>query len=273
MVGSTMFRSYTSGYLDDGCFQAGDTTRELRVVIAPKPYQVDCEQTVESFWLDSRLCSIPYQGFVKEGGHTKKYFQALKELEAHNPAAEHDKREIFTQVFGFYPTFDRNCWPVYWKEVHQCLTDIFLRKPNAKRIDAIKEGQEMNEQKNLVFCGPRRAISFSQADGEVDARTGAPGYTYPSFRRFYKRIFFVGLLTAFTEEFGHEPTNDMNRWSDNREAERKAYWVVVGKSPGECEKIHETRNRLKRLVSPTAGNGRDAIPGWILCGLGKKLSY
>ena len=273
-----MFRTQTSGYMDDGYFHCGETTSRI-LGLRPPPKWPSCEVSADAFWLDNRLKAVPTLEFVAEGEHTRKFEQAMKVLTSKNMGEKIDKKDIRKKVYGLgEDIYDRNLWPSFWNELHNSMEVCSMRQLGAKTklarnepdimVRQIQEEREAREHNLCISVGPRGAPSFGPANGETD---GPSEYEYPTFKSFYERIFFVGLHNAFVDEFGHKPTNNMNLWSNNREAERKAYWVLTGESPGIEETLEETRKRLRQIVSPATENEKAPIPMKIICGMTKEL--
>ncbi|MGL6292098.1 MAG: hypothetical protein ACRC2P_01490 [Eubacterium aggregans] len=134
----------------------------------------------------------------------------------------------FTTEFGHQPDWDRNKWTKYWQEEFRALCHLetlgFIQgRPPQLRHPAVDD--------QFLFCGVRGITSDTyDCYGEK--------HHHSSYASFCMRVYVVGLEKAFQDEFGHSPTTDMNEWSTNRSAERRAYWVVTGKRHDDYPQSH-----------------------------------
>jgi hypothetical protein len=127
---------------------------------------------------------------------------------------------LFENEFGHEPSWNRNFWTKYWREEFSALgylEELGFMEPRPDHLPP--RGNDRS-----AFC------DVSGVTGDTYDNFGTDTGEYTSFARFCHRVYVVGLEKAFEHEFGHGPTADMDRWSNNRSAERRAYWVVTGHS-------------------------------------------
>lgn len=241
-----MYRSMSKQCIMDGEVMIGSDAQEhLNGCHPHAPFMKELQRQTK-LWLNQRVATIPKQLFVEEGTLTRKYRQAMKQVAMSQPAMDPSEDGLFKEVFGHPPSTDRKDWGVYWRQEYECLRSC--------RKDSFATGSDP---------GPTMASTFSRADGEVNGcntqPTSSSTYGLPTFNGFLDKVFYLGLSGAFLSEFGHEPTTDVSKWSDNREAERKALWVAMETSPmsnrgsrGESTDLVEDRLRSvgSRVTQP-----------------------
>jgi hypothetical protein len=131
--------------------------------------------------------------------------------------------ETFRKTFEHEPTWDRNKWSKDWGFEYDTLCDLeecgllyWLRPVKPSSLTGRQPGERLFFCDNTGITGDRFE-DYGKTLGDA------------SYRSFCLRVYVVGLELAFMHEFGHPPTTDMNLWSNNRAAERRAYWVVTGR--------------------------------------------
>ena len=158
-------------------------------------------------WFWARMMGYPKDPEELEGG--------LPEL-----GACHISWEGFRLAFGHEPTWDRNKWSKNWLEEYSFLCD--LEDKGLLELLRPTKPCSLNMERKMIF------VDNTGATGDTEDNYGQ-NEGQASYRSFCLRVYVVGLEMAFMHEFGHPPTTDMNRWSNNRTAERRAYWVVTGR--------------------------------------------
>jgi hypothetical protein len=171
----------------------------------------------------------------------------------------------FERHFGHSPTWDRNKWSKDWKGEFSALRIT----PGVSRLIGPMPHSLSSKchNKSLPVCHlTGQVLPFCDITGVTGDTLDVYGHShgYASYNRFCQRVYVVGLENAFRDEFGHAPTTDMNLWSNNRAAERKAYWVVTGRphndpAPSrppflrywECDDDHECDDYDRRALCTT----------------------
>jgi hypothetical protein len=174
------------------------------------------------------------------GGHNKEqetWFQ--KRMNGYPRLAEEEPKETrapylgsmtvmdrvaFGIEFNHEPTWDRNFWSPNWSREYHYLCEM-------------QECRRLSHQ--MILAKPDLFDEFTCLNTSTFCdNTGVTGdreddfgrnYGISSYRSFCLRVYVVGLEEAFIQEFGHPPSVDMNKWGNNRTAERRAYWVVTGR--------------------------------------------
>lgn len=129
----------------------------------------------------------------------------------------------FVQEFGHGPTWDRNLWSKNWQREYRAMCDMEESDQLPPWVgDKPESLQRFTRINPLGFCDNTGVTGDSNDDY-------GQNHGFASYRSFCLRVYVFGLEDAFMREFGHPPTTNMNLWSNNRTAERRAYWVVTGR--------------------------------------------
>jgi hypothetical protein len=170
-------------------------------------------------------------------------------------------RFAFWKEFNHEPTWDRNLWSPNWSREYRYLCEMHEGRRLSHQMILGKPDyfDEFTCLNTSTFCDNTGVTGDSEDDfGQNNGIS--------SYRSFCLRVYVVGLEEAFIQEFGHPPSVDMNKWGNNRTAERRAYWVVTGRphddpapkhppfllnwedSLSECEGHFEDRRDLSTAV-------------------------